>query len=325
MKARAKLIWAGSTTAQRRGYFLAGVGLETGQKLDEKADELESLLLRASASVDGGHTEEAVQAIVTFAEIAFVIATFKPKSLPLDWRKFLDKWLKGAPVTELEDDDADEAISLIEHAFVYNLPWAMEAVRVRAQAHAPGLDPLDLDIDQLPNLGSGSAVAAVETGTLSVPAAVLVKASFASRLGAINAVVSTSADFDDARGLRAWLASDTVLALSVMPTWPTENSHELWKEFTAPHGAGNVAPWTTTGYTGPVQWNGGVPMPPGMPLRIVGSGPKAGLIYSSDYRELGSVRYPFSQKAVGLTVATSNGAADQISFEYTGPNDLIQS
>ena len=31
----------------------------------------------------------------------------------------------------------DDAISLIEHAFVYNLPWAMEAVRVRAQAHAP--------------------------------------------------------------------------------------------------------------------------------------------------------------------------------------------
>ena len=110
-----------------------------------------------------------------------------------------------------------------------------------------------------------------------------------------------------------------------MPTWPTENSHELWKEFTAPHGAGNVAPWTTTAYTGPVQWNGGVPMPPGMPLRIVGSGPKAGVIYSSDYRELGRVRYPFSQTAVGLTVATSNGVADQISFEYTGPNDLIQS
>ena len=325
LKGRAKLIWTESTAAQRRGYFLAGVGLETGRKLDEKADELESLLRRASTSVDAGHTEEAVQAIVTFAEIAFEIAPFKPKSLPLHWRKFLDKWLKGAPVTELGDDDADAAMSLIEHAFVYNLPWAMEAVRVRAQAHAPVLDPLDLDIDLQPNLGSGSAVAAVETGTLSVPAAVLIKAGFASRLGAINAVVSTSADFDDARGLRAWLASDTVMALSVMPTWPTENSHELWKEFTAPHGAGNVAPWTTTAYTGPVQWNGGVPMPPGMPLRIVGSGPKAGVIYSSDCRELGRVRYPFSQTALGLTVATSNGAADRISFEYTGPNDLIQS
>ena len=34
----------------------------------------------------------------------------KPKSLPLDWRKFLDQWLRGAPVTELGDDDADDAI-----------------------------------------------------------------------------------------------------------------------------------------------------------------------------------------------------------------------
>lgn len=30
------------------------------------------------------------------------------------------------------------------------------------------------------------------------------------------------------------------------------------------------------------------------------------------------------QTALGLTVATSNGAADRIWFEYTGPNDLIQ-
>ncbi|NRF67103.1 DEAD/DEAH box helicase [Aquincola sp. S2] len=325
LKARAKLIWTGSTAVQRRGYFLAGVGLETGRMLDEKADELEFLLLRADTAVDGGEVDEAVKAIVAFAEIAFEISPFTPKSLPPDWRKFLDQWLRGAPVHELGDDDADDAISLIEHAFVYNLPWAMEAVRVRAQAHAPVGDPFDLDIDLLPNLGSGSAVAAVETGTLSIPAAVLIKAGFASRLGAISAVLSTGADFDDAKGLRAWLASDTVLAWSVIPTWPTENSHELWREFTAPHGAGNVQPWTTTEYTGPVQWKGGVPMPPGMPLRIAGSGPKVGVIYSSDYRELGRVRYPFSQKAVGLTVATSNGGADQISFEYTGPNDLIQS
>ncbi|PUE58598.1 DEAD/DEAH box helicase [Limnohabitans curvus] len=325
LKARAKLIWTVSTAAQRRGYFLAGVGFETGRMLDEKADELEFLLLMANTAVDGGKADEAVKAIIAFAEIAFEISPFKPKSLPLDWRKFLDQWLRGAPVHELGDDDADDAISLIEHAFVYNLPWAMEAVRVRAQAHMTVVDPFDPDIDLLPNLGSGSAVAAVETGTLSIPAAVLIKAGFASRLGAINAVVFTAADFDDAQGLRAWLASDAVLAWSATPTWPTDNSHELWKEFTAPHGAGNVAPWTTTGYTGPVQWSGEVPMPPGMPLRIAGSGPKAGVIYSSDYRELGRVRYHFNQKAVGLTVATSNGAADQIMFEYIGPNDLIQS
>ena len=127
------------------------------------------------------------------------IPPFKPKSLPLDWRKFLDQWLRGAPVTEL-GDDADDAISLIEHAFVYNLPWAMEAVRVRAQAHAPVDDPFDLDMDLLPNLGSGSAVAAVETGTLSIPAAVLIKAGFASRLGAISAVVSTGRGFRRRQG-----------------------------------------------------------------------------------------------------------------------------
>ena len=142
---------------------------------------------------------------------------------------------------------------------------------------------------------------------------------------AISAVTSTGADFDDTRGLRAWLASEAVQAWSDLPTWPTENSHELWIDFSGPHGSSNQAPWTTKAYTGPVQWNAGVPVPPGTPLRIASAGPKAGVIYSSDYRELGRVRYPFSPNAIGLTVATSNGEADQVWFEYTGPNDLILS
>lgn len=53
--------------------------------------------------------------------------------------------------------------------------------------------------------------------------------------------------------------------------------------------------------------------------------PESAQLKSGDLGELGRVRYSFSQTAIGLTVATSNGAADQISFEYTGPNDLIQS
>lgn len=318
LKARAKFIWSSSTAAQRRGYFLAGVGLESGRKLDEKAEELEFLLLRANVAVDGQETDEAVQAIVAFAEIAFAFAPFKPKTLPTDWSQILEQWLRGAPVTELGAEDADDAISLIEHAFVYNLPWAMEAVRVRAEAHE---DPFNVDVS-LASYGSANAVAAVETGTMSVPAAVLIKAGFASRLGAISAVATTGATFDDAAGMRAWLASDAVQARSTLATWPTADSHHLWTEFTAPHGAGSAAPWTATAYTGPVQWHA-MPMPPGAPLRITASGPKAGVIYTSDYREVGRVSYPFNQNAVGLTVATATGDVDKIWFEYVGPNDLI--
>lgn len=57
-----------------------------------KADELEFLLLKADTAVDGSEVDEAVQAIVAFAEIAFEIPVLN-QSLPLDWRKFLDQWL----------------------------------------------------------------------------------------------------------------------------------------------------------------------------------------------------------------------------------------
>lgn len=38
--------------------------------------------------------------------------------------------MSGAP-----SGDNDQSVQFIEQAFVYNLPWAMEAVRVRAEAH----------------------------------------------------------------------------------------------------------------------------------------------------------------------------------------------
>ncbi len=320
LKARAKFIWAESTAAQRRGYFLSGVGLETGRKLDERANELEELLLRANVAVGSGEKEDAVTAIVGFAEIAFEIPPFKPKSLPLDWKLILEQWLLGAPVTELGVYDADIAISLIEHAFVYNLPWAMEAVRVRAVAHVAEEDFFDIDVSAF-NVISASAVAAVETGTLTVTAATLIKAGFASRLGAISAVSSTGASFDDAAGMRSWLASPEVRALSDVPTWPTPASHDLWMEFIAPHRAGNTAPWSAKKYWGKVEWTG-KPMAEGVPLRIATSGSKAGTIYTSAYREVGKAVFSFNRNAVGLTIATATGAKDRIDFEYIGPDDL---
>lgn len=318
LKARAKFIWSSSSPSQRRGYFLSGVGLATGQALDNKAEELEYLLLQANAAVDVGEVDRAIEAIIGFADIAFEISPFTPKALPVNWKQILEQWLRGVPVPQININDPDDAVSLIEHAFVYNLPWAMEAVRVRAEAHQ---DPFSDDIT-LANYGSANAVAAVETGTLSVAASILLKAGFASRLGAIHAVDATTADFDSPAGMRTWLASAEVRALRANLNWPTLESHELWLEFTAPHGAGYTAPWSVTAYMGPVTWHG-VPMPPETPLRLGGGPGKEDAIYTADFKEVGKIGYAFNHHAVGLTVAKATGAVDKILFEYVGPNDLI--
>jgi len=43
-----RLIWSASTVRQRKGYFLAGVGLSTGQQLDAIAVHLNNLLIEAN-------------------------------------------------------------------------------------------------------------------------------------------------------------------------------------------------------------------------------------------------------------------------------------
>ena len=59
---RAKHIWSDSTSSQRRGYFLAGVGLNTGKQLDAIADVANNLLIRANANIDEGNAGEAITA-----------------------------------------------------------------------------------------------------------------------------------------------------------------------------------------------------------------------------------------------------------------------
>lgn len=316
--ARAKQIWANSTPLQRRGYFLAGVGLATGKELDKRAPELEQLLLIANVAIGAGESDTAVEAISAFADIAFLVSPFTPKKLMTNWKEVLRLWLLGKPVTDIGHGDSDDAVSLIEHAFVYNLPWAMEAVRVRSAAH----EDLFSDGPKLSDYSRAHAVAALETGTLSVAAATLIQAGFASRLAAIQAIQATNASFDSMSGLMAWLASDEVQTLSSKPTWPTLESRELWLAFIELNVTRATKPWSTAAFEGPVKWHG-VPMPPGTPLRFGGGPGKEHGVFTADHQEVGTLNFSSNPKAIGLTIATATGAADEVWFEYIGPGDLV--
>lgn len=321
LHARAQYIWSNSTAQQRRGYFLAGVGLATGMALDVRASELEQLLHTANAALLTGEHDMAVDAITAFAQIAFLIPPFSPQALIDDWEFLLRLWLLGQPVTDLLSGDNDAAVQVIEQAFVYNLPWAMEAVRVRAEVHE---DPFSDEL-KLSDFSQAYAVVALETGTLSIAAATLIQAGFGSRLAAIQAVTSTDANFESMSGLMAWLSSDEIQALSARPDWPTPESHQLWAEFTSgPSGALAAKAWSATAYSSPVTWHD-VPMPPGMALRIGGGPSKEQSVFSADYREVGMIGWAPNPAARGVMIATSNGSQDKFDLEYIGPDDMLTS
>lgn len=315
LHARARYVWRNSTPTQRRGYFLAGVGLAAGKALDERAPELEHLLLTANVSIDLGEHDDAVEAIAAFAEVAFDIVPFKPEKLFDSWKPLLRRWLLGQPVAGALSEDNDEAIQVIEQAFVYNLPWAMEAVRVRAEAH----EDLFSDEVKLSDYPRAHAVTALETGTLSIAAATLIRAGFGSRLAAIRAVADTGATFDSMSGLMAWLASDEVVALSAAPDWPTPESHPLWVEFNGPSGAQVTQAWEATEYTSGITWRG-APMPPGTPLRL-GRGPgKERSVFTADFREVGTIGW--TPSARGLIVADATGDSGKFVLEHIGPGKV---
>ncbi|MCP5996028.1 hypothetical protein NL385_28220, partial [Klebsiella pneumoniae] len=78
-----------STAVTRRGYFLAGLGLEAGRALDAIAPEANNLLMQANAALVVSDHEAAITAITDIAERVFTFYPFEPDTLPANWREIL--------------------------------------------------------------------------------------------------------------------------------------------------------------------------------------------------------------------------------------------
>ncbi|MEB0217358.1 MULTISPECIES: hypothetical protein [unclassified Undibacterium] len=316
--ARVKFVWNHSTAAQRRGYFLAGVGLETGRLLDARAAELEALLARANGAILLEDHHAATAAITTFAEIVFSIPPFVPDDLPANWKEVLSLWLSGEPLAALTTTNTAEVLAFVEQGLIYKLPWGMEAVRVRGLAHE---DLFDEEME-LSDRELRLAVAAVETGTLFRSAAYLMQAGFASRLAAIKAVKDGDGQFTSARALVRWLRSEAVIALAAGASWPTPETHSLWMEFVRSFDAQAAQPWIRSIESAQVSWLEGKAPKSGTPLRIDSTSQSRDFVMSADYKRLGILNMPLNPDRAGLLVATASGVPKAIELDYVGPDKL---
>lgn len=223
LEIRANYIWENSTVQQRKGYFFAGVGFDTGKKLDSVANEVNKLLLESNEHIANQNNDKAIDSILELARIIFTIDSFIPKKLPGDWEEILKVWLQGKNIQEEDFQDLEDALEFIEDGLVYRLPWGLEAIKVRAIANSEISAEIGDQLDLV--------VPAIENGTLNRQAAILIQAGFNSRLAAILAVESTQASFDNLTGLRDWLVSPKVRFLSDYLSWPTPETNKLWKDF----------------------------------------------------------------------------------------------
>ena len=313
---RSRYIWNQSTAAQRRGYFLAGVGLTAGHALDTIAADSNFLLVQANAGILANDFEAAITAITNIAERVFTFYPFSPDPMPVNWRDILRAWLFGQPLTTLAAGQESDTLQFIEGGLVYRLPWAMEAIRVRAAANGDTIDDLPLDDYEL-----GLTVPAIETGTLNRSASILIQAGFNSRLAAIKAVTDTGATFRTSQEFRQWLKSEEVALRSAQSDWPTAETKVMWTEFAQSFTPRENRTWADRRYWANVAWLGVAP-PSGTPVQIHewAGQPR---VLSVDGALLGTVQAKLNPVRTGLVRAQVTQDVSKIDITYPGPNDLF--
>ena len=315
---RSRYVWVNSTAEQRRAYFFAGVGLGTGLTLDAQAPALNELLIHANGHIINNMEAEAIEAIIEFAEIIFTIAPFTPNNQPENWRDVLAAWLRGDTISSLVGNSDPVTLRFIEEGLIYKLPWGMEAVRVRGLAHNDKIG----DDFTMSDFNLSVAVAAVETGTLKVPAALLMKAGFSSRTGAIKAINDGAATFTTLTEMRAWLHAENIAALSAMPNWPTAETHDLWLTFVESLRTTRGKTWAKTTRTVKAIWHKDRIPPDDLPVRLKSNG-RVTTILTADYEPIGVTASHINTDHSGILRATVSPVDDSLYITYLGPNNPI--
>lgn len=320
LEARARLIWNQSTTQQRRGYFLAGVGLQTGQQLDSVATAANDLLIAANSAILENDSEQAVEAITGLAEIVFNIIPFVPDPFPDNWRDVLRCWLMGQPLADVVAQNPSGVLRFVENGLVYKLPWGIEAIKVRAQANGDTIG--DDGIFTIDDFETGLAVPAIETGTVNRSVSILMQAGFTSRLAAIKAVHDTGANFENAADMKAWMDSEAVVELSQDPNWPTLASHEQWLDFATSYVPPERSIWSTQSATFEAEWLDPENAPAtGTIVKLVGRGEEI-LILSTTMEWIGRLAEPISMISRGVATASVSPDNQYLDVVYHGPDNL---
>lgn len=312
---RTSHIWRTSTAAQRRGWYLAGLGADAGGQLAQVSSDVLVLLAAAETAIADRDYSVATSHLEQIAETIFSLPSFRPDTKIDNWREVLGHWMNGEAVIELNLDGPDDRVAVaqfIESDLIYRLVWGMEAARVYEVAQG----------NDIAELLDGSAVAAVETGTYLRAASTLIRAGFDHRSAAIAAVVSTDATFTSVDAMTAWIA-ELEEDVSDAPDWPTSDSHRAWLEFARGDGGPRRGRWRLRSVKDiKVTWFGEAP-PPGTRLRVLDRDDDRADLWSAGFDLLGSIAVRLNPKRVGVLHARTSADDEGIELRYRGPDDFL--
>ena len=308
---RTRHMWRTSSPSQRRGWFLAGLGADAGSRLSQVSGRIIALANQAEGAILYADDETAADRLVEIADTVFAVEVFAPEKVLNDWQDVLTHWVQGLPLSDLSGDRVALA-QFIESDLIYRLVWGMEAARVFETAQG------NPDADTL----TGTAVTAIETGTFSRAASILIRSGFDHRLAAISAVTGTGAAFDSAAGMRQWISNlDPVLASS--PDWPTPESRSAWEAFAYRAQTRRSRQWIhRTEDVDDVTWYDAVPEPNTW-LRVTDAGADKIEVWSTGFDLLGEATIRLNPERQGVLRACRLRASTGIQLRYRGPSDLL--
>lgn len=309
---RVRYLWRSSTPAQRRGWYLAGLGSDAGIGLAAISGQVIDLMHQVEVDLDSGNHAAAADGLVQIASVIFALDTFAPEVTVDDWSKVLRQWVQGLSLADLSGDRVAIA-QFIESDLIYRLVWGMEAARVFEVAQG----------NMLAETLSGAAATAVETGTFNKSASVLIRAGFDHRLAALQAVVSTGAEFDSAVEMRRWIRGlDASVAYD--ESWPTPESRLAWDTFVSQAGRRRHRRWRRDAYdVRNVTWFGEQPAA-GTWLRVTDLGASKVQIWSTGFDLLGEASLELNPNRSGILRARCLAGGSGIRLIYRGPRDLYR-
>lgn len=305
LHARARWLWAHTDASQRQGFYSAGIGFATGAPLDANIEILAYHVLAADRSLGIGDTASAARALTSAAKILFSLPSFKPVDpLPDGWEGVLSAWLSGVPVGEIQGQYGD-IVDFVQDGVVYRLVWAVEAVRVHAEAKGvPGIEQ-----------HTGLLPLALTFGMPTRTAAFLAQSGFPMRGLALRLLTRVPRDFSDHYGLEEWIAAVHRTAHDLSAT-----EQAVWDRFAASRRSPLMRRWNVSVKSVQVRWTGKNLPAPGTPVRIIFDSHGDATILAADFAALGVPTEHIAVQAGGIFRAQVEKSGDQVRVITFGPH-----
>lgn len=300
IQGRAKWLWSHTTVQHRRAFFAAGIGFNAGTSIDQRLDEIGTLLRAAEEALEAGDLNAAIHSTTALADILFAIGPFEPDDPIEGWKELVAHWLRGTALGACTNNDG---VSFIQDNIVYRLVWAVEAARL----HLLHIQSDEADIEP----PGGTLALCLTYGVPSSSCAMFMQAGLSSRTMATVIGRGVGTDITDMETLRTWI--DMLRQCLIPPVdWTTNDEREEWNRFLRRFDHHDIQQWRDIDETIPVRW---LSAPPKASIRVrvtrTGDGPAA-RVSSVSFVPLGETTIPESIHASHFTGKVSS---DQRSIE----------